>query len=129
MATVSDKVLAARARRRRELLDNDPDDVAKHGPMPAVDLARLCGIGGEHETQRRRIREAVDYGRTTLGMRICANGEGYWLADDGGEWGKFLESRRRGTVFRFVRDRRIREAVGDRVSGQGKLFDVSPVEP
>ena len=129
MATVSDKVLRERARRIGEWLENEPDNPPETGPMPAAGLAFLCKIGGGHETVRRRIREAVDYGRTMLGMRLCANGEGYWLARNGSEWESFLESRRRSTVFRFVHDRRIREAVGERIGGQGKLFDVSPVEP
>lgn len=125
MATVSDKMLAVRARAIGELLSRP----AAIDPIPAADLAFLCGITGGHETIRRRIREAVDYGRTTRGMRLCANGDGYWLARDGDEWESFLESRRRSTVFRFVHDRRIREAVGERISGQGMLFGTRSAEP
>ncbi len=97
------------------------------GPVSAWGLAVICGIRGGHETMRRRIREAIDYGREKLGYRFCANGEGYWLARNAAEWGAFREARRRWGRFVFAKGRRGQEAVVDRENRQGMLFDLRPV--
>ena len=93
------------------------------GPVAAITLAARCSIRGNHESVRRRVRDAVTFGRENMGMRICANGDGYWLAADASEWAAYLNAVKDGGKFAFVRARRMREAATDRIGGQGKLFE------
>jgi hypothetical protein len=124
MAAVSDKVLRMRATACAGFLGGRHPDA---GPAPAVTLAKACGIKGSHETARRRIREAIEFARQKMGIRFCANGDGYWIARDAGEWGRFRESQKARTVFRFVRAAECQRAVTERMNRQGRLFDLGPV--
>ena len=99
--------------------------LAGQGPIAARTLADKCRIGGSCETRRRRIRKAVQAARDA-GARVCADGDGYWLARNAGEWHEYLEAVKRGARFKFVRVRRTQEAVTDRLAGQGKLFEAEP---
>ncbi len=125
MATVSDKVLAKRARRIYAYLYG-----RDHGPVSAITLAELLRLspGLQRETLRRRVREAVDCGREELGFRICANGQRYWLARDARKWAAFREARKAKRRFGFVRDRQCQQAVTERFNKQGLLFDMGPID-
>jgi hypothetical protein len=122
--TAENHILAERATRIEERLRR-PSDEGGEGPVSAAALA--SAIEGHeawsHETRRRRVREAVDYGRTQMGMRICANGEGYWMARDAQEWAAFQEAQKRGAVFKFVRIAKAKAAASERISGQQTIGD------
>ena len=100
-------------------------DEGEDGPVSAASLAvHLKGHENwGHETRRRRVREAVEYGREHLGMRICANGAGYWMARDHDEWAQFQESQKRGAVFKFVRIAKSHQAATERISRQQMIGD------
>ena len=94
------------------------------GPRWAFMLAIRCGIGGNRESRRRIVRFAIEHlRREPIGARICANISGYWLACDGTEWEAYLESRKTGARFEFVRERKMREAARDATNRQGRLFE------
>lgn len=97
-----------------------------HREIPAADLAVACLIGGTHENQRRRVREVVEWCRRE-GYRVCANGQGYWLARDAEEWARYREHVKSGAKGSFARVRDNQAAVVDRCSGQGKLFETRPI--
>ena len=88
--------------------------------VPAAELAGAIGIRGNHENGRRRVREVVEYGRRE-GYEICANRQGYWLAEPG-EWSRYLEHLRSKAKGGFVRVRRQATAATERRASQGKLF-------
>jgi len=94
-------------------------------PVPAIELAEVLAIPGEHETKRRRVRETIEALRGS-GFAICAGrhegAEGYWIARGDGEWSRYLEARKAQKVFDFVAIRKMRESTRDRISGQGRLF-------
>jgi len=74
------------------------------------------------ENQRREVRKLVAELREA-GHRVCECNTGYWLARDADEWAAYLESVKAGARYQFVRERQVREAVVDRMGGQGVLFD------
>ena len=91
-------------------------------PISAIALADYAEIGGNREARRRGIRLLVRALRER-GYPICANNDGYWLARHGGEWSDYTATRRAGAVFAFVDIRTADQAVSDRASGQGALFE------
>lgn len=99
----------------------------EHGsePITAADLAVMCGVGfgvgGNRETQRRRIRALVERMREH-GYRICAGNEGYWSARDDREWHAYQDARRKGSLFEFVRIAKMKTAANEKRSGQGRMF-------
>lgn len=100
-------------------------------PVTAVELAERAGIAGEHETQRRRVRELVAELREA-GHRVCAGSGleaecGMWLARDDAEWNAYLESRRNQLRFEFGDLRRAATAASERCNGQGTLFETKSV--
>ena len=122
MAGASEKVMRERAKACERYLRMH----GEAGPVAAVTLAGVCGIHGKRETVRRRIREAIDHGRQELGIRFCANGDGYWLARDANEWAAFRQSQKAKTVFKFVRAAKCQRAVTEAFNEQGKLFETAP---
>lgn len=90
--------------------------------VPAVELAAICGLHGSRENRRRRIREVVEYGREHAGFEICANRDGYWLAEPG-EWLQYIAHQKTEAKGTFARVRRQTAAVSERRGGQGKLFE------
>ncbi len=93
------------------------------GPLTAVELAmelRLTRMS--HETMRRRIRDAVKYARETNGERICADGDGYWMARSAQEWADYKAAVGHGVRYRFVAVKRAQAAVTHRMNGQAMLF-------
>lgn len=93
-------------------------------PVPAAELAEHLLYVGSHETRRRQVRRLVEEARNSAhALRICANGEGYWLARTAAEWDEYLESRRANARFEFVRVKRAREAVVNTYDGTGTLFE------
>jgi len=95
-------------------------------PVSAVHLASFMDVKGGHESLRRRVREAVAHARKELGARICANGDGYWLARTHREWREYIDAVATKAKFQFVRMRQANEAVTDRIGEQGKLFETNP---
>ena len=97
-------------------------------PVPARKLAPALEVPGrDTESRRRRVRDVVEAARSKpFGFRICANSEGYWLARDEHEWAAYEAARETKARFEFVRVRNMRQAAGERTSGQGMLLDVSP---
>ena len=93
--------------------------------VPARELADACDIPSCNvEIRRRRVREVVEYARTELGEQICASGDGYWLARNASEWLAYRDAQKANIRFAFVRLRRVDDAVRDRVTRQGKLFEM-----
>ena len=91
-------------------------------PLSAAELAGGLGlVRMGHETRRRRVREAIEEARED-GVRICANGDGYWLARSAAEWRDYLESRKSGARFEFVRAGRMAAAATEAGSGQMLLI-------
>jgi len=89
--------------------------------VPAAELAEALGIECDHETNRRRVREVVDYARLD-GYQVCASNEGYWMSRNATEWREYRESQKRGARYRFMTLHKVQEAVVDRRTGQGLLF-------
>jgi chromosome segregation and condensation protein ScpB len=62
-------------------------------PLTAIEIARLLGLHGSRETQRRRVRAIVERLRET-GSRIVATLQnGYWLTEDDMTWRQYNEDR------------------------------------
>jgi len=122
---------SAETRRKRAVLIADALHAALDAdlPLPARTLAEVCRLTCDHESNRRRVREAVDYGRTQLGYRICANAAGYWLARNHTEWAAYQEARKRGAKFEFVRLAKQQAAATHKLNGQGVLFETHPIHP
>lgn len=97
------------------------------GPTAAIEIAAVCQwvakSEADRESARRLVRELVKRAREFDGHRICAGNDGYWLARNSGEWEAYLAARRSHAVFEFVAIRKAKEAVADKTSGQGRLFD------
>ena len=95
--------------------------------VTAIELAEHVQLWGNHETKRRAMRRIVAKLHDD-GLRICADCHptdgGYWLARDAGEWRRYQESLASKARFQFVKNRRMKEAVTDRLSGQRQLFPV-----
>ncbi|HEB79763.1 MAG TPA: hypothetical protein ENI79_04740 [Rhodospirillales bacterium] len=87
----------------------------------AIDLAARLLIHGAHETKRRRVRELVR-GARRRGMRVCADGEGYWLARDPEEWQAYIACKKSGAKFEFKQIGDWTRAATDVGNEQGKLF-------
>ena len=119
----SNAEIAARAKKLEAALARLPG-CPHQGPVTAVDLAPRLWINAtmSHESIRRRVREAVVHARETLGLRICANGDGYWLARSSREWQRYQEHAHSKARFAFVRARKRQERVTDRMNEQGMLF-------
>lgn len=93
-------------------------------PCSASSLGTVLDIPGAHETRRRRVRELMETARET-GHRVCANGEGYWLARSDAEWAAYTQARKSGARFEFVRLRRMATAATEAANRQGRLFEES----
>lgn len=97
-------------------------------PVSASELANVLNFNGETGDSRKRpVRTVMKFLRDRDGHKICAgchptNG-GYWLARTGAEWRRYLEDRAKGARFEFVEIRKMRDAAGERDSGQKELFD------
>ena len=96
-------------------------------PLLAVELAEHAGIHGNHENQRRRVREVIAELHST-GSRICTSTGrpedcGCWFARDDAEWADFKAAKRAAARFAFARIRNMAVAANERQSGQTKLFD------
>ncbi len=109
-------------RERAEWIEPRIREVAE--PVLGITLGRELGLDGKHESIRRRIREAVRFGRDHMGLKFCSDGHGYWLARSAAEWAEFKAAENAKTVFRFVRMARVNRAVAERQNGQGLLFDL-----
>lgn len=92
--------------------------------LSAARLAEMCRCdASNHEARKRGVRRLVERLRNG-GIRICANlSQGYWLARSDTEWHAYCESRKRNAIFEFVFVRKIKQAAGQRSSGQRQLFD------
>ena len=96
---------------------------AESGPILAIELAKRNGVRGKNcEVRKRIIRFAIAHLRgPDEGLRICGNNDGYWLAQDSAEWEGYLEARKAGARFEFVRVRRMRDVTRDACNRQGKF--------
>lgn len=103
-------------------LERTPDEARS-----AADLAAFLGFGGQsRENARRSVREVATWARERAGLRICADGEGYWLAQSATEWELYLDARRLKARFGFADAKKIRTAVIDAANRQGRLFETKP---
>lgn len=94
-----------------------------HGPIAAVELAEAMNFRTDNrETLRRRVREAVEFARETLGVRICANDQGYWIARNAAEWAAYLNARKAGLRFAFAAIGTAQRAAVEALAEQGSLF-------
>ncbi len=97
-----------------------------HRPVPAVEIAALCGADGSRETRRRRVRSLVQMARLA-GLRICAESRGYWLARSDAEWKAYCEAVKNKAIYKFVALAKQQKAANETRNGQGKLFDMTPI--
>jgi len=95
-------------------------------PTPAVTIAAWLGLSGHRESRRRQVRKLVHEARNS-GFRVCAESRGYWLARSDAEWHAYGEAVKRGAIYRFVALAKQRKAANETQSGQGKLFNLTPV--
>lgn len=116
MKFASDKVMTGPAAALARRLKDRPK------PVNARTLAACLGIAGNVESRKRIVRKIVEHLRETCGRRVCANNDGYWLAESATEWAAYLAAQKSGLVFGFVRLKRAKVAVADRMGGQGSLF-------
>ena len=99
-----------------------------HGPVTAIALTGPLGLERlmGRETIRRRVREVIAYARNILGIQICADGSGYWLARSTSEWRAYQDATKNRARFVFVRAAKQQSRARDRRSGQLELFDMRP---
>lgn len=98
------------------------------GPMAAREIASRLRVAPNTgvENQRREVRKLIAEIREA-GHRVCECNSGYWLARDAAEWAEYQAAVTAKARFTFVRVRKVREAVVDRMAGQGGLFgDLRP---
>ena len=92
-------------------------------PVNARALGAVLRLKGATEPLRRAVRRIVEHARRTLGLRICANLSGYWLARDADEWREYQAAIAANLRFKFYRISQTKAAVVNRMNEQGTLFD------
>jgi hypothetical protein len=117
-------IFASRKRTTKRMLELNEQRGTMSPISAAVIAASFGGNPLAHEVARRRVREIVASLRED-GQRICANGDGYWIARDDGEWKRYCESRAAQAKFEFVVLRTMKQAANDKRTGQEKLFDAA----
>jgi len=107
-----------------------------HRPILASVLCRLV-FGDQryrhwdHESRRRRIRDAVVLMRKRLTadrseVQICADGSGYWLSSDPATLARYAALRRRHAIAELVSAKDIKPNIAA-AGGQSQLFN-APTE-
>jgi len=95
-------------------------------PIPAIKLANWVGVrvGSHDESKRKGVRNVIEQLRLQ-GWRICADGEGYWIARDDAEWHAYQEARKTQAKFTFARVSQMKKAANEASSQQALLPDES----
>lgn len=126
MGDPSERVMAIHARGVIEHLSGASDATGPSGatgPVNAITLGRRLNLKGGREALRRAVRRFVEHARSEMGQRICADTNGYWLARDADEWREYKAACKGRLRFKFYQIKKKTEAIAERMSGQGRLFD------
>jgi len=95
------------------------------GPLAAIEIAERAGIGGKHETRRRKIRAIVSRLRDG-GHWICSSiHDGYYLTRDRDEW-KLYQDERMIEAKQTIGNASQNKKMLTDSAGQGFLFRVAP---
>ena len=91
-------------------------------PIVAPDLARLLGLAGSRETQRRHVRALIKHLRDICGLHIIATlWGGYLLTGDEQLWRDYNEGRQIDAKRILAVTHKRKKMIQDR-AGQGFLF-------
>lgn len=90
-------------------------------PMVAADIAARLGLGGSHETRRRKVRAIVQRLRDGDEMIVATNNQGYWLTKDMQLWRDYLADRVIDAK-RVLADAHRKKGKAADAKGQGLLF-------
>lgn len=91
-------------------------------PLLAAEIADRMGMGGSHETKRRKVRKVIKHLRDVDGKWIVATlQEGYWLTADREIW-RYRNERQKIDGQRIIAEASRRQKMIMDASGQRLLF-------
>lgn len=122
MSEFGDRPISEQATAMLRLLEHWFDN----RPLCAIDIADKLNLSPnrKREIRRRDVRFLATELRNA-GHRVCANGDGYWLARSQSEYEEYLAAMNSRAVMRFVESRKRRDMTRDENWGQGVLFEFS----